>query len=437
MNTIVSEWALVCDKDWVPSTITTIQMTGLLISGLAAGHIADGIGRKPTYFLSLLLLAFCNAIAGFSSSWKMFAAMRFLLGFGTGCYLTVFYTFMMEFTPSRHRPIVVAFPSWATWACILGFLSMWLRDWRYIHFATAIMTVPWVFFWWITPESFRYLVSHNRINEAKDIIRRMARINGRPVPNVKELRMLADIDQTPGKKYSIRDILASKRLRNYTLLLGVGWLSCGYAYYAISFGVQSLSGNLFYNMFLITVVEVPAQMSTYFLSNKLGRKPTALGFLMISSISSVVVAVTQITDLEIKHELMNGFALAAKLGVAAAWSALMLLTTENYPTVVRNIGFGLQCSISRVGGMVAPQAVYLNHHFPGALYFICGGMLFLTALCTSFIPETKGKAMQDVIDENSTRDRRTQLHSLLSSDSPSDDSSGNVAEHVPSNISKP
>ncbi|OWF39981.1 solute carrier family 22 member 21-like [Mizuhopecten yessoensis] len=433
MNTVVSEWGLICDKDWVSSTITTIQMTGLLISGITAGHIADGIGRKPTYFMALLILVTCNAIAGFSVSWKMFAAMRFLLGFGTGCYLTVFYTFMMEFTPSKHRPVVVAFPSWALWACAFGFLSMWLHDWRYIHFATAIITVPWVLFWWVTPESFRYLVSHNRIEEAKEVVRRMARINGRPVPNLKKLRMLADLDQAKDRKYTVKDILTSRRLLKYTVLLGVGWLSCGYGYYAISFGVQSLSGNLYYNMFLLSVVEVPAQMSTYYLANKLGRKPTALGFFMISSMSSVVVAVTQITDFEMKHQLMSGFALAAKLGVAAGWSALMLLTTENYPTVVRNIGFGLQCSISRVGGMVAPQAVYLNHHHPGALYFICGGLLFISAVCMIFIPETKGKAMQDVINGDTTKGSPSQLHSLLSSDSPSEDSSGNTTDNLQSN----
>ncbi|XP_060065283.1 solute carrier family 22 member 21-like [Ylistrum balloti] len=436
MNTIVSEWSLICDKDWVASTITTIQMIGLLVSGLTAGHIADGIGRKPTYFMSLLMLVICNVIAGFSTSWKMFAVMRFLLGFGSGCYLTVFYNFMMEFIPSKHRPIVVAFPSWAVWACALGFLSSWLRDWSHIHFATAVMTAPWIFFWWVTPESFRYLVSHNKINEAKDVVRMMARINGRPVPDLQKLRMLADIDKAiDERKYTVKDIFSSKTLRKYTFLLGVGWLSCGYGYYAISFGVQSLSGSLFYNMFLLTVVEVPAQMSTYYLSNKFGRKCTAFGFFTISSLSSIVVAVTQITDIELKHQLMNGFAMAAKMGVAAGWSALMLLTTENYPTVVRNIGFGLQCSVSRVGGMVAPLVVYLNHHFPGALYFICGGLLLISAVCTLFIPETKGRAMQDVIDENATRGSPCQLHSLLSSDSPSDESSGTVTENVPSKTS--
>lgn len=33
--------------------------------------------------------------------------------------------------------------------------------------------------------------------------------------------------------------------------------------------------------------------------------------------------------------IINGCAMVAKLGVAAAWAALMTFTTETYPTVVR------------------------------------------------------------------------------------------------------
>jgi hypothetical protein len=36
-----------------------------------------------------------------------------------------------------------------------------------------------------------------------------------------------------------------------------------------------------------------------------------------------------------KGNLINGFALTAKLCVACGWASLMLLTSESYPTVVR------------------------------------------------------------------------------------------------------
>ncbi|XP_060063863.1 solute carrier family 22 member 21-like [Ylistrum balloti] len=404
MNTVVNEWTLVCDKEGIASTITMIQMAGLLISGVTAGHLADIIGRKPTYFLSLAIMAIFNVCAGFSVSWEMFAALRFCLGFGIGCYLTVFYNFLIEFTPAKYRAAVTALPSWPVWACVFGFLSMWLHDWKYLHFATAILILPYLLCWWITPESFRYLVSHNKIDEAEEIIRRMARTNGRPVPDLKRLRFLAEEDiKTKEKKHTIKDLLMDRTLFKRTCLLGVGWLSCGYGYYAISFGVQHLSGNLYLNMFLLSAVEIPTQILNYFFTNKVGRQKSAFVLLLMGGLSGIVVAAAEISDLNIKHQLINGFALTAKLCVATGWASLMLLTTETYPTVVRNIGFGLHNSISRVGAMVAPKIVYLNKYTPGLMYFLFGGLMLCSAICTLLVVDTNGKHMQDLIKSDTKK----------------------------------
>lgn len=40
-------------------------------------------------------------------------------------------------------------------------------------------------------------------------------------------------------------------------------------------------------------------------------------------------------DKDLQGSLINGFALAAKFGVSAAWASIMTFTTEIYPTVVR------------------------------------------------------------------------------------------------------
>ncbi|XP_060063859.1 organic cation/carnitine transporter 2-like [Ylistrum balloti] len=417
MNTVVNEWTLVCDKEGITSTITMIQMAGLLISGVTSGHLADIIGRKPTYFLSLIMMAVFNLCSGFSVSWEMFAILRLCLGFGIGCYLTVFYNFLIEFTPARKRAVVSAIPSWALWACVFGFVSMWLHDWKYLHFASAILIIPWLLCWWIMPESFRYLVFHNRIPEAEETIRRMARINGRPVPDLKRLRFLAEEDiKTKEKTHTIKDLLMDRTLLKRTCLLGVGWLSSAYGYYAISFGVQHLSGNLYLNMFLLSAVEVPALILNYFLTNNFGRQKTAFALFLLGGLSGIVVAAVEISDLDMKDQLINGFALTAKLCVATGWASLSLLTTETYPTVVRNIGYGLHNSISRVGAMVAPKIVYLNKYTPGLMYFLFGGLMLLSAFCTLLVMETKGKHMQDLIKQDSEKEMVSPGYELTSTD---------------------
>ena len=44
-------------------------------------------------------------------------------------------------------------------------------------------------------------------------------------------------------------------------------LACGYGYYAISFGVEQLSGSLYLNMFLLSIVEIPALLLTWYMNN--------------------------------------------------------------------------------------------------------------------------------------------------------------------------
>ena len=44
--------------------------------------------------------------------------------------------------------------------------------------------------------------------------------------------------------------------------------SCAIVYYGMTFGAQGLSGNLYLNIFLLTIVEVPSFASTFWLLRK-------------------------------------------------------------------------------------------------------------------------------------------------------------------------
>lgn len=145
---IVIQWTLICDDDWIASTIATIQMAGLLVSGVTAGHMADILGRKPTFFMSVAIMTVFNIVAGFSVSWQMYAAIQFMLGFGIGSCLTVFYPYLTEFIPARHRAITLATPAWPIWAAAFGLMSMCLHDWRYLHYATGVLGASSLLSWW-------------------------------------------------------------------------------------------------------------------------------------------------------------------------------------------------------------------------------------------------------------------------------------------------
>ncbi|KAK3095487.1 hypothetical protein FSP39_015271 [Pinctada imbricata] len=401
MSTVVGEWNLVCDEKWVASTVTSIQMAGLLLSGFLSGQLADVIGRRPTYFFSLIIMSASNIIAGFSTSWVMFAVMRFFIGLGCGMYLTVFYNYQIEFTPIRYRPLQIAIPDWSIWAACFGLVAWLLPNWSHLHIVTGVVTGMFLLSWWFIPESFRWLVSIGKLTEAGMVIKKIAKFNGKPVPKVDSLPAVVASDPSlvNGKKYTFLDVFRHREQLLKTVFAGIGWLSCGYGYYAISYGVEQLSGNLYLNMFLLSVVDIPALIATMFFNNKLGRRWTCFGFFIVGFISTMSVAISQIIAMDetLRGKLVNGFALAAKLGVSAAWGALMTFTVEIYPTVIRNLGYGIQNSVSRVGAMVAPQFVLISQDVTGVMYFLCGALMLLSAICCLFLPETKDKTILDTL----------------------------------------
>ena len=81
-NIHLFQWNLVCDTKWIAAFITTIQMSGVLVGCFISGHLGDLLGRKPTFFLSLIILIVFNIVAYFSVNWQMYAAIRFILGMG-------------------------------------------------------------------------------------------------------------------------------------------------------------------------------------------------------------------------------------------------------------------------------------------------------------------------------------------------------------------
>ncbi|XP_061184984.1 solute carrier family 22 member 4-like [Saccostrea echinata] len=406
MSTVVSEWNLICDEEWITSTITTIQMGGLLASGFIAGQVADLIGRKPTFFLSLVLLAASNLVCGFSTSWQMFAVARFVIGLACGMYLTVFFNFVLEFIPTRYRAMVMAIPAWPVFAAFFGLVCWWLRDWQYIHYATAIITAPFLLGIFVVPESFRWLVSHLKTEKAEKVINHIAKINGKKMPDVTKLIAVCkkEAELKTDKKYSLIDIFRDRRLTKHSFLLWFIWLASGYSYYAISFGVEELSGDLYLNMFLLSAVEIPAQAVTWFFNNCIGRRWTCFMFYMVAAVGGIAVGTVQVLNPTNSSTIINGCAMVAKLGVAAAWASLMTFTTETYPTVVRNIGYGCANSISRVGAMAAPQIVQLSKSVSGLMYFLCGTLMFFSAISAALVPDTKGKVMENQIRKSGRSD---------------------------------
>ena len=144
----IFQWDLLCEKSWVPQTITSMQMAGVLSGNLLSGQIADLIGRKPPLFLAISALVVLNIIAAFSVSWLMFAIIRFFIGFGIGVDITIQYNIQAEFALARWRTWIVLVPSWPIDVALFAMVAWLTMDWQYLHIATACVGAPLLATWW-------------------------------------------------------------------------------------------------------------------------------------------------------------------------------------------------------------------------------------------------------------------------------------------------
>ncbi|XP_053395964.1 organic cation transporter protein-like [Mercenaria mercenaria] len=347
LQTIVSEFGLVCGRDYIPSLIMTLQVAGLLAGNILAGQLSDLIGRKPPFFTSIILITVFNLVGFFSVSWVMFAVARIFVGIGSGFFLSTQYCLLSEFSLAKWRVWIVGFPSWPIEGCVFALCAWLIQDWRYIQLLTGIMGIPCLFAWFIIPESFRWYIGHDKTDKALEVINKVAKYNHRHEVELGHLMEKSEV-----KKYTVIDLFKSKTLIRNTILSIFNWMGLGLVSYGIKYGIQALSGNIFFNLFLFNLCGIPSKGIALWLQNRFGRRITAIICYTIVGISGFIVGVVQTVEAPNRDALTNGFALLAHIGITMAWGPVQTMTIELYPTVVRNIGFGTLSVMGRIGAMI-------------------------------------------------------------------------------------
>lgn len=403
MRTIVNEWELICDRAWIPATMLTIQIVFQLFGNFFAGQIADTIGRKIPFFSSIVVICLASIMCYFSVSWVMFTVSRVFIGIGAGLFLTTQYSYLSEFSLARWRTWLIGFPSWPMQTCLMALVLWLLKDWRKIHLVIALMCVPFLAAWWFIPESFRWYYGHDRVDDAERVVTEVSKVNRRPEPDMMFMKELATVgagEMGSGRKYTALDLFKSKFLIKITVLLSLNWVGLGLVSYGISYGIQKLSGSIYLNLFLFNLVHIPSKGIAIWIQNRFGRRLASIMCFLTTGLGALIVGIVQYIDTDKRDSLTNGFALVANLGMATAWGPIQTMTIETYPTVVRNIGFGLCSVLARVGAALGPQLVYMDMYVPGLLYFFCGGVAMLCVFGLLFIPETKDRNLNDKLNEN-------------------------------------
>ena len=347
---------------------------GMLAGAFAFGRLADRIGRRPVLMAAVVVDACFGVASAFAPDFGWLLVLRFLTGVGVGGTLPVDYTMMAEFLPSdrRGRWLVLLESFWAVGTVALAVLALfalrWGPDaWRVIFLVTGLPALVGVVLRLYVPESPMYLQRRGRAEQARAVLQRVASANGRQVA-------IPVLDAAVADKQPLA-ALFSAQLRRRSLSLCLAWGLISIAYYGVfvylpvklgAEGFGFMRGQEF--LIVLALVQLPGFALAAYGVERWGRKPTLVGFLLLSAAGCMCYSLGSTTAVVVGSTLLMSFAL---LGT---WGALYAFTPEVYPTELRASGMGMAGAVARFGGLFAPALVapVMATHFTLALAMLAG-----------------------------------------------------------------
>ena len=382
-------------------------IAGAVLGALFFGWLADRLGRRKLFFITLIVYVGATAATAFSWSLWSFLAFRFLTGAGIGGEYSAINSTIQEFTPARFRGWVDLAINGTFWigAALGAMASVLLLDasvvggdlgWRLCFGLGAALGLLILLLRLWLPESPRWLLIHNQPDAAtrivEDIEQRFREQGHRlaEVPPEQRLR-LRGRDHTPLREV-VHTLFSRHRRRS---LVGMTLLTSQAFFYNAIFFTYALVLSDFY--------DVPSErVGWYILPFALGNfcGPLLLGRLFDVIGRRIMISATYILSgvlLLISGWLFReGLLDATQQTVAwmvifffasAAASSAYLTVAETFPLEIRALAIAVFYAFGTgLGGIVGPllfgqliesasrENVFIGYAI-GALLMLAGGVV--------------------------------------------------------------
>lgn len=400
-ETYTSKHNLVCDDAILVSHSRMIFYLGVLVGDIVFGWSSDRVGRKITICVGLLLLI----AAAFAVSWTpeiiSFTILEFIIG-GTnhGSFLCTNVLGQELVGPSKRKYTGTIqhmfFSIGLVYQTIVYYFS---RDWQISCIVLAASCIIFIPYWWLIPESPRWLISQGRNEEANVILQKMAKVNGTKLsPDV-----VANLTIKKEKTGSFKDLLKSKTMCLRAVILCFNWMAVCLMYYGVTFNAGNI-GDFYLNFFLMGIVEFPGILSTILLIDRIGRKKMHLMCMMLGGVACLCTIFTVTFARETLRPLTIALAVIGKMASSAAFVCVYIFTVELFPTVIRNVALGGGSCFARIGSMIAPYFVMLGMSIGGAIgealpLVIFGAASVIAGLMCLYLPETLNQRLPETIED--------------------------------------
>ncbi|XP_077977325.1 organic cation transporter protein-like [Glandiceps talaboti] len=409
-STVSHEFDLVCGRSYLTALANSCYMFGVMVGSILYGIVLDKFGRIRGFVAAIVLVTVVGTIEAFSPSYEVFAFCRLVMALNMyGAYLASFVLITEMVGPSKRTLCgMVSMVFFGIGYMLLALYAYLLRTWWILQLVLTVPTILFVSFWWLVPESPRWLLSVGKNAQALEIIKTFAKVNKVSLPDdvfdESWKPSIADVtkdnkEMNVGGRFLIFELFRLPNMRKKTLILMYIWIVNTLVYFGLSFNTSNLGGNDFVNCFLAGAVEVPAYLLGIVMmdNRRLGRRWSMFYTMVIGGIACITASFVPQCGTYVWLGIT--ITMISKLSVTCSFGMIYVYTAELFPTPVRSVGIGVCSMFARVGGIVAPQLLLMATIWEKLPAIVYGVAAIIAGILVYPLPETRGKKLPETMEE--------------------------------------
>ncbi len=408
-------------KGWVVAS----ALIGCLLGAILAGPLSINFGRKKSLIISAILFIVSAYGSGLPEwmpqSVSLLVFFRILGGLGIGIASMNAPLYIAEIAPPSKRGYLVTYYQLAI---VLGFFVVFLATfyigksltlyentsfgWRRMFWSELIPSIIFLLLLFIVPKSPRWLVLRGRNQEAREVLRNLLE-NNKVEDQLNEIQRSVRTTETDQRiNYFSRPILIIivlgailSALQQFTGINAVLYYGADIFENSLGYGKE----DVLEQQLLLAFVNLVFTFIAMFTVDKLGRKPLiyagSFGMIVGFFLLGITIIQQNLGLISLIGILMFVGSFALSMG-PVVW----VILSEMFPNKIRSVAMSVAVAVQWGANYIVSQSFPIiteselnnNEFWNGSLpYFIfIGFILFIVLFTYRFIPETKGKSLEDL-----------------------------------------
>ncbi|VDQ01112.1 unnamed protein product [Trichobilharzia regenti] len=424
-STVVEEFNLICENNILSPLGTSLFLVGMLFGFILGGYVGDKFGRRRGA-IGFSLLEILSAVGvSLAPNHHIYHLMRTIVGFSSTGKAIVLRVLPIELTVAKYRSYFTSFiilgVVFAHRAVMSG-LAYSVQDWRLLNTFCMLPCLTCFTFFYLLPESPRWLLSQCRDQDAVKVLRTGCRINHIFTKDKSKLSYFDTLLQSTPKSdnynkkkcvlrepvnFSKRCINILKSMRNSfnntqlvkTLVICVLlFITHSLAFFGVLLYGKYINDNI-YIVTLInasTAIPGPIIASIAYRCFKYRRIPLMSTY-MISGLSLFIGGIYTVLWKPLTDTVLNICCNFALVTYSASMIMMLIYCAELFPSYMRTRGVGISSGLGRIGGIISTFVnytdFYLGHGTPVLIY---SGSAIFQVILLCCLRDTSGEDLPDV-----------------------------------------